>query len=98
MELSDLEITFKEDLEEQEDIARCLRTLILTPAGTIPLCRDFGIDNSFLGRPIPAAQNALAVEIMDKAAIYEPRVTVTEVTSEADIDGKITVKVVCSSG
>ena len=43
MQISDVQISFDGDSTELEDIARCVRNIILTPAGTCPLYRDFGI-------------------------------------------------------
>lgn len=98
MTLTDVEFNVRDDLEDQDDVMRCLRNLILTPAGSVPLDRDFGIDQSFLGQPLNVAQNTLAVEIMDKAARYEPRAVVLEVRLASSIDGQIKAEVVISHG
>ena len=98
MTLKDVEFNVRGEIPEAEEILRCIRNLIMTPVGTVPLNRDFGIDQSILGLPIDAAQSLLAVEIIDKVERYEPRVSVTEVELTATIDGKITAKVVIESG
>lgn len=99
MTLKDVEFNVRGELDEQEDILRCLRTLIMTPAGTVPLDRDFGIDNSLLiGTSIDAARSVLAVEIIDKVDRYEPRASVLEVDTTADEAGQIIAKVVITSG
>lgn len=98
MTLKDVEFNVRGEIPVAEDILRCLRNLILTPVGTVPLDRDFGIDQSILGLPIDVAQSLLAVEIIDKVDRYEPRVSVAEVKLTASIDGKITAKVVIESG
>lgn len=98
MTLTDVEFNVQDELEDQDDVMRCLRNLILTPAGSVPLDRDFGIDQSFLGQPLNVAQNTLAVEIMDKAARYEPRAVVLEVRLASSIDGQIKAEVVISHG
>ena len=103
MQLQDVEISFTGDITEQEDIARCLRHLILTPEGTYPMSRDFGISNDALALPLPAAHNIIAVDIVDKVTKYEPRVSVCEVSFKAlsntdAIDGKFIAKVVCTIG
>ena len=97
MTLRDVEFNIRGDLPEQEDILRCLRNLLMTPAGTAPLDREFGIDQSFLGQPINVAQNLVAVEIIDKVDRYEPRVSVLEVELAADAAGQIRAKVVIES-
>jgi hypothetical protein len=93
-----VEFNVRGTLDEQEDVLRCLRNLILTPAGTIPLDRDFGIDNSCLGYPIDVAQNVFAVELIDKVQKYEPRANVVEVSFTPDNNGRITAEVVITSG
>jgi len=98
MTLKNVEFNVRGEIPVVEDILRCLRNLILTPVGTVPLDRDFGIDQSILGLPIDVAQSLLAVEIIDKVDRYEPRVSVAEVKLTASIDGKITAKVVIESG
>ena len=98
MTIKDVEFNVRGEIPVTEEILRCIRNLIMTPVGTVPLDRDFGIDQSILGLPIDAAQSLLAVEIIDKVDRYEPRVSVTEVELTATIDGKITAKVVIESG
>jgi hypothetical protein len=98
MTLADVEFNITEPLSEQEDILRCLRTLIMTPAGTVPLDRDFGIDNSCLSYPLEVAKNIFAVELIDKAKTYEPRADISAVDFDYDDDGNITAKVVLSNG
>jgi phage baseplate assembly protein W len=85
---------------EKADIIQCIRTLILTPEGTVPLYREFGLNTTeFIGAPQGVVKNLLAVEIMDKVATFEPRASVSEVQTEADPDtGQIRVKVVITNG
>ena len=60
-----------------KDIRRCIENLYSTRAGSQPLDREFGIDyDGVLGMPTEVAKNQLALEIMDKTARYEPRVSV----------------------
>lgn len=98
MTLEDVEFELDGTMDEADEIMRCLRNLLLTPAGTVPLDRDFGLNNSFLGLPIDTAQSVLAVEMMDKVDKYEPRVSVKEVELIPTAEGKITAKVVITSG
>ena len=97
MTLADVEFNLREPLENQAEILRCLRTLLMTPAGSVPLDRDFGIDQTALGYPVESAQSMLAVEIMEKVSRYEPRVSVPEVEFSATSDGQLTAKVVLTN-
>ena len=94
MTLSDVEFNVRGQLSGGEDILRCLRNLILTPAGTVPLDRDFGLDTSFIGQTPDAARSMIAVELAEKTRRYEPRARIVSVDFDADTNGKITVKVV----
>lgn len=96
--LSDIEFAIVGEIDDADDVMRCVKNLILTPAGTIPLARDFGIDQSILGKPLNVAQSELAVEIIDKVDKFEPRASVEEITLEANADGQIIVKVVLTNG
>lgn len=67
------------------DIVRCLNTLYSTRAGSQPMRREFGIDyDGVVGYPLDVAKNKLALEIIEKTEIYEPRVTVTSVEYSGD--------------
>ena len=82
---------------EKADIIQCIRTLILTPEGTVPLYREFGLNTEFIGAPQGVAENLLAVEIMDKVDKYESRVTVREVSCTATATGQLIAKVAIAS-
>lgn len=101
MQISDVQISFDGDSTELEDIARCVRNIILTPAGTCPLYRDFGISYDSVSYPVQVAMNEVALEIMEKIEKYEPRVESCEVDFEgtdeiAVMNGSLKAKVVCS--
>ena len=99
MQISDVQVCFDGESTEQEDIARCVRNIILTPAGTCPLYRDFGISYDSVSHPIQVAMNEVALEIMEKVEKYEPRVSSCEVDFSgvdevAVMSGRIDAKVV----
>ena len=95
--LANVEFNLREPMQDQDEILRCLNTLLTTPAGTVPLDRDFGIDNSLLGYSIDVAQSLLAMEIIDKVAKYEPRASVLEIELEPNAEGQVTAKVVITN-
>ncbi len=64
---------------EAEDIRSCLSALYSVREGTQPMDRSFGLSTEFVGKPLPVAKNELAVEIIQKTRLYEPRVNVTQV-------------------
>lgn len=80
IDAGNITIRFDYDSPEQEDISRCLRTLYATRKGSQPLDRNFGLDWSFIDKPLPVAQQEYAFEVIKKTREYEPRVKVKEVT------------------
>lgn len=78
----------------EPDIIDCLNRLYSTPAGTVALDRDFGIDYSFLDLPMPQAKAKYTKEIVLKTKKYEPRVTVSAVTFSYDeLNGTLKARV-----
>lgn len=78
-------------LEEFRDVKRCLETLCSIQAGSQPLDRELGIDyNGITGYPLNIAENMLALELIDKVNVYEPRVEVDSVKFQSDADGGLT--------
>mgnify|MGYP002623587881 CR=1 FL=1 len=99
MNLEDVEFEIAPDIDESEveEILRCLRAIILTPAGSAPAYRNFGVNNEILDMPMNMAQTAFTVEVMEKVARYEPRVIVEAVEFTPGLDGSIKAKVVIRS-
>lgn len=101
MDLSGIEIAFEygwSDEAQRREIIRNVRTLLVTPIGTCPLYRDFGLNTTYLDRPLSIAQNLMAVEVIEAIEKWEPRVQVKEVTFEPDQEGKLKTKVVIAGG
>lgn len=82
-------ISFNYDSPEINEIARNLNTLYGTIAGTVPMDRNFGLNNDFVDYPPDVAKNMIALEMTEKTELYEPRVEVNEVTFTSTIDGTI---------
>lgn len=75
---------------EFADIKQCLETLMSIRAGSQPLDRNLGIDyDGIIGYPLNVAQNMLALEIIEKVSIYEPRAEVESVDFETSADGQL---------
>lgn len=78
---------------ELEEILQNLRCILSTTKFSVPLDRDFGIDASFVDRPMPAAQAKMSASIVEAIKTYEPRVTVTAIEWEGSPDGILRPKV-----
>ena len=99
--LSGIEISFDRaggDEAQQREIVRNIENILLTPVGTDPLYRDFGIDTSVLDYPLDTAQSMMAVEVIDAIEKWEPRVRVRDGSFVPDPAGSLGVKVVIGSG
>lgn len=80
--------------EEFAEVKLCLETLISIRAGSQPKDRELGIDfDSTVGYPIDVAKNMLALEIIEKVRIYEPRVDVDNINFEGSTDGQLVPRI-----
>lgn len=83
---------------EAEDIRRCLMTLYSVHVGEQPLDRDFGINYDFIDRPLPVAKNMCTLEVIEKTAKYEKRVSVRNVEYGFGINGRLIPTIFCERG
>lgn len=95
--LADIEIAVDGELSERDDVLRCIQNLTLTPAGTVPLDREFGLSIDFMGMPLDTAKNLFAIELIEKIDKYEARASVKAVEMTDTTDGQLQVKVVIES-
>ena len=77
-----------------EEILQNVRTVCTTPKGTVPLDRDFGLDQTLLDAPIAVAKARYTSEIISVVQRYEPRVKVMRVLYDGDgAEGRLNAKV-----
>ena len=82
------------DMDEYEDILRCLNNLYSTVEGSMPGDRDFGLSSDFVDQVTGEMESLMSLEIMEKTDRYEPRVRVNEVQYEHSPDGRCNVTVI----
>ena len=71
-----------------------IKTIIETPAASVPMYRGLGVDRSFLSSSSVVAREMLAQEIIEKVERDEPRVVVEEISFEvSEIEGKLTATI-----
>lgn len=68
-------------------LAQEIRTVLATRKGTVPLDREFGLDWSFVDRPMQEAQPRYVAEVARQIEKYVPRVQVLSVTFKPLSDG-----------
>lgn len=76
-------------------ILRNVLNILQTKKGTCPLYRDFGVDTSFVDKPVNSVPPLIRAVIREAIEEYEPRVRVDTIDFIQDTQniGKITVKV-----
>lgn len=75
------------------EVLQNVKTLLNTKKYTIVLDRNFGIDNSFIDKPIETAKALFRVSIIEAIRKYEPRAEVLSIefrNSNDDLSYKIT--------
>lgn len=91
------EIDFAPENEANE-VLQNVRTILVTPRGSVPLDREFGISTGYIGKPVTAAKPALIAEVIEAVERYEPRANVESINlaenSESEVIlGKLTLEV-----
>ena len=81
------------DVDEAESIARCLKNLYSTPAGSIPCDREFGLSWAGLDMVSADMEALYGLEIMEKTDKYEPRVKAVGFDFVHKEDGTVEVTV-----
>lgn len=79
------------------ELDRQLALLLSTRAGSIPLDREFGLDSSFVDRPVSVVKSLYTAEVTKKVSKFIPSVRVFEVIWTHSGDGKLQPKVVITS-
>lgn len=67
-----------------QSVLQNIAVLLATPKGSVSMYRDFGLDQSFLDKPIPAEQSMMVAAIIEAIDRYEPRARVVNLTFAVD--------------
>lgn len=90
-------VNFAPDSELAEVIQN-VQTILATQKGTVPLDRNFGLDWSFVDKPLPVAQASMSSQAVEQINKYEPRAKVISIGFDenalAALDGKLIPRVV----
>lgn len=83
------------NLTEEKEIIKNVDTILKTVSGTVALDRSFGIDISYLDKPMHIQKGLISVEFIKKIRKYEQRCNISEILFEENYKtGVITPKVV----
>lgn len=61
-----------------------IAVILSTPKGSVPMYRDFGLDWSFLDKPIPVAKVLMVAPVREAIERWEPRASVLDVSFSED--------------
>lgn len=77
--------------DEIKSILQNLHLIITTPKGSIPMYRSFGLDMSFLDKPIPILRTLMISKVREAIDNFEPRAEFVSLDFEEDINnpGKV---------
>lgn len=87
-------IRFKE-MGTVNEVLRNIAVILATPKGSVPQYREFGLDNSFLDKPLPIARTMAVMPVREAIEQWEPRATYKNITVYGDPSnpGKLTFTV-----
>jgi hypothetical protein len=81
----------------EKEVWQNVKYALLTTYYSVPLDREFGIDATFVDKPIPIAMVVLSQEVALKIGLYEPRAQFLNVNFKGEgLDGKLEPTVVIS--
>lgn len=76
---------------EIEEVLQNVRTILATVKGTVPLDREFGIEQKILDQPVNAVQARLNAALVEAVNKFEPRAKVRKIfydnTDRETLDG-----------
>lgn len=74
-------------LKETDTVSSVLQNIaviLATRKGSIPFYREFGLDNSFVDKPMPVAKVLMVAPVREAVETWEPRATVLNVDFKED--------------
>lgn len=74
-------------LNEEDEIKEVLRNvavILATPKGSVPMYRSFGLDMSFVDKPMNVAKNLAVIPVREAIEQWEPRAKYKDITLAAD--------------
>ncbi len=77
-----------ECMDNCHEAVKNVMNILLTPKGSVPSKRDFGLDMSFTDRNPQAARVLLVAAVKTAVEKYEPRIEVTGIEFSADEAGR----------
>lgn len=67
-----------------DSVLQNIAVILSTPLGSVPLYRDFGLDWSFLDKPMPVAKVLAVAPVREAIERWEPRAMVLGISFSED--------------
>ena len=67
-----------------KEILRNVAVILATPKGSVPMYRSFGLDMSFLDKPMNIAKNMAVIPVREAIEEWEPRAVYKDMTLTPD--------------
>lgn len=81
---TDLKAIRFNEADTVNSVLQNIAVILSTPKGTVPLYRDFGLDWSFLDKPMPVAKVLMVAPVREAIEQWEPRARVLDVSFSED--------------
>ena len=83
---SDIRQLAMSETDTVRNILQCVKCILSTRKGTVPLYREFGVDMSYIDKPMQIARQMMYVAVAEAVQEFEPRVEVVDVFTQNDTD------------
>lgn len=93
MKINEVEIVSTDNMTDMERYITWLKSLIVTPEGSLPGNRGFGLKMDFLSAIPAQAVNLLAIELDEKVQEYIPEITIANVELLSVSGGELNIKI-----
>lgn len=68
-----------------KEILRNVAVILATPKGSVPMYRSFGLDMSFLDKPMNIAKNLAVIPVREAIEEWEPRAVYKDIELYPDL-------------
>lgn len=72
------------EVDRTREILRNVAVILATPKGSVPMYRSFGLDMSFLDKPMDIAKNMAVIPVREAIEEWEPRAIYKGITLKLD--------------
>lgn len=75
--------------DEVKAVLQNIQLILTTPKGSVPMYREFGLEQDFIDKPIPVAQTLMTSRIREALEMFEPRAKFVGITFSEETPGKL---------